>query len=52
MNLSIPIERGDVLGSNYRHARVLFRKDNIKTISLRISGPLKDVQQYKIYQKK
>ncbi|MBQ7413497.1 MAG: GTPase HflX [Alphaproteobacteria bacterium] len=52
MNLSIPIERGDVLASIYRHARVLFRKDNIKTISLRISGPLKDVQQYKIYQKK
>ena len=52
INLSVPIERGDILASVYRHARVLSRKDNIKTISLRISGSLKDVQQYKIYQKK
>lgn len=52
MDLTIPIERGDILASLYRKGRILTRRDYTKTISVRVALPEKEVSRYQIYQRK
>ena len=51
VELSIPIDRGDLLASLYRKGQVLSRRDNTKTISLTVSLPPKDYHLFQPYQK-
>ena len=52
VTLSLPIERGDLLASLYRHGQVLSRRDNQKTITIRVSLPDKDLAPYRSYIKR
>ena len=52
VTLSLPIERGDLLASLYRHGQVLSRRDNQKTITIRVSLPDKDLALYRAYIKR
>lgn len=52
MELSIPIERGDILASLYRKGHILNRKDTTKKINLTVSLLPKDCDVYLPYERK
>ena len=52
VTLSLPIERGDLLAALYRHGQVLFRRDNQRTVTVRVSLPEKDLATYRPYIKR
>ena len=52
MELSIPIERGDILASLYRKGHILHRKDTTKKINLTVSLLPKDYHVYLPYERK
>ena len=52
LNLSLPIERGDLLASLYRKGQVITRKDNQKTISVSVYLPPAEVSRYSPYERK
>ena len=52
MELSIPIERGDILASLYRKGHILQRKDTTKKINLTVSLLPKDYHVYLPYERK
>ena len=52
LELSVPIERGDILASLYRKGQVLKRRDNIKTISITVSLPPKEIENYRPFERK
>ena len=52
MELSIPIERGDILASLYRKGHILKRKDTTRKINLTVSLLPKDYHVYLPYERK
>lgn len=52
IDLSVPIERGDILAALYRKGNVLFRKDGIKNIRITASLPLRDISFFQPYERK
>ncbi len=52
LNLSIPIERGDILALIYRKGQILDRKDTTKKINLTISVPEKEVHFFTPFERK
>ena len=52
LDLSLPIERGDILASLYRRGQVLSRRDNAKTISIKVALPADSVSAFMPYKRK
>ena len=52
LDLSLPIERGDILASLYRRGQVLSRRDNTKTISVKVALPTDSVSVFAPYRRK
>ena len=52
LDISIPIERGDLLAALYRQGQILSRKDNTKTIYLTVALPPQHLETYMPYQRK
>lgn len=52
LDISIPIERGDLLAALYRQGQILSRKDNTKTIYLTVALPPQHLETYLPYQRK
>ena len=52
LDLSLPIERGDLLALLYRRGQVLSRRDNTKTISICVSLPDDSIHTFLPYKRK
>ncbi len=52
LDLSVPVERGDVLAALYRKGHILSRKDGTKHIRMTVSLPPKEVPLFHTYERK